>query len=382
MQISASCKPAAMLPRQRLPASISVSPSSPRATAILSSAARGLEPFDQRGRARVHAQGRRAAHDSLAFVPARIVGDSVCRRVAAPPPRWRRKQAPCTADRRCRRRCRWQADPPSKPANRARERLQCRGRRRRWPSPGLLEGRRVAQAARPRRPRYAARTASLARLENIERRSRPRIDLQQLEPVSVDEKIRAVQADQRHFRDEPLHGGDHRVRRVGRKRGRLDGAAVAEWLARRRRRPLRAEAENHGAPAVGEEERRDRRAVDAALEIARSAGGVGIDRAPDVPAARAALALDQPAGRIARAGERGLGMRNAAVSAQRRKADRILGARDHVGPVAEQLPALRDAGEQLGPILEAGAADDARGFSYRSQALQRREQRCRRPCRG
>ncbi len=67
MQISAMRRPAAMLPRHRLPASISVSPGSPRATAMRS--ARGIdhEPFDQHGGARVHAPIGRA-HAALATI--------------------------------------------------------------------------------------------------------------------------------------------------------------------------------------------------------------------------------------------------------------------------------------------------------------------------
>ena len=55
MQISATSKPAAMLPGCWLPASIRVSPSSPRVTPILSDGGIGNQPFDQHCRAGIHA---------------------------------------------------------------------------------------------------------------------------------------------------------------------------------------------------------------------------------------------------------------------------------------------------------------------------------------
>jgi hypothetical protein len=63
-------------------------------------------------------------------------------------------------------------------------------------------------------------------------------------------------------------------------------------------------------------------------------------------------------------------MRDAGVAAELRKDKRVFGAHDRVGVIPEKLPAPRDVGKQLGPILEPRAAYDAGGHSNRSQALE------------
>jgi hypothetical protein len=84
---------------------------------------------------------------------------------------------------------------------------------------------------------------------------------------------------------------------------------------------------------------------DVALEVARFAGNVGRADSPDVKAARAAFALHEPAGGIRRRSDGGVGVGDAAVAAELREGERVLYMRDHVGSVAEQRPAPRDAGE-------------------------------------
>src|SRR5262245_63245048 len=66
-------------------------------------------------------------------------------------------------------------------------------------------------------------------------------------------------------------------------------------------------------------------------------------------------------------------MRDVAVAAELRKCERVFCARDHVRAVPEQPPAPRDGADELRPILEAGAADDAGGCPSRCQALERGE---------
>ena len=145
---------------ERLPASISVSPSSPRATATLSSAAAAFDPLDELRRALVHAECLRAAHGSLPLVLARIAAPRCAATLPRARSRWPRRQSPCTKDRHCRQRCRRLAGRP--PSRRPIER-----RKRRDIAVGIDDDRRprllVARPCRRQqllgRPRCASRTA-------------------------------------------------------------------------------------------------------------------------------------------------------------------------------------------------------------------------------
>ena len=73
MQISAMRRPAAMLPRCLLPASMSVSPSSPRVIPILSSAASAINPRNELRGPLIHTDRVRRLHDFLPLVQARTI---------------------------------------------------------------------------------------------------------------------------------------------------------------------------------------------------------------------------------------------------------------------------------------------------------------------
>jgi hypothetical protein len=90
----------------------------------------------------------------------------------------------------------------------------------------------------------------------------------------------------------------------------------------------------------------------------RAVSAVGIEPALDGP--------DRP-------GQDGVGVCDAAVAAEPCKDERIFRARHSSGPVPEQLPVFRNGGKHRGPILEPGAAYDARRLSLRCQICERRE---------
>ncbi len=100
-----------------------------------------------------------------------------------------------------------------------------------------------------------------------------------MEVAAANEKIGAVQAAQLDHLGEPLYAFCHRVGGRGVDLGGLRGAAVAEGLARRRRRPLCAETQDHGAMPVGEENCRTSDATDAALEVKGPSGAIAVGRA-------------------------------------------------------------------------------------------------------
>src|SRR5271170_2063802 len=99
---------------------------------------------------------------------------------------------------------------------------------------------------------------SLRRLENVQRRARPRIDLHQPKDFTIDKKIRAVQSNERHRSSEPMDGAGERICGARRECRRPYRTTVAVRLARRGQRPLRAKSEHRGALSVGEKKRRYR----------------------------------------------------------------------------------------------------------------------------
>ena len=209
-------------------------------------------------------------------------------------------------------------------------------------------------------------------LENVECRARPRIDLQQIEVAAANKKIGAVQATQRDLRGEPLHGFGQRVGGLGVERSGLRRAAVAEWPAWRRRRPLGAEAKDHGAPAVGEEQRGDGSALDAALKVE---GRPRRDR--HQPRCGCVCRLRRPCASRASLPdpEEGRGTyRDARCRSRWQSSAKARGSlirATTAGALPTERPALRDVGEQVGPILESRAADDSGRLSRCCKAFER-----------
>jgi hypothetical protein len=138
--------------------------------------------------------------------------------------------------------------------------------------------------------------------------------------------------------------------------------------------PLLAETQHHGVAAVGEEQRRDRPALVAALKVASGAGRFALDVEHDVAAAGAARPLAQPAVSVRGTGQGRFGMWNAAVPAQRGKAHRVFQQRDRRGVIAGHAPMRCHSGDELRPILEARSIDDGDRVPIRRQRPQGGEQ--------
>ncbi len=143
-----------------------------------------------------------------------------------------------------------------------------------------------------------------------------------------------------------------------RKRGRAHRAAIAKRAARRRRRPLLAEAKHSRAEAIGNEECRDRASSDTLLIIDRPRIPFQPARR-DMTAAGAPLALGEPAGSLRGPLAGCRGMRNAEAVELGKEALRRLEPSDRCGVIAEQRPVLGDQRQQFRPILEARAIDQA-----------------------
>src|SRR5438093_435636 len=99
----------------------------------------------------------------------------------------------------------------------------------------------------------------VARLENVERGTRPWIDLEQPKSCVFDQEVDAVEPDQRRDRYETLDGVGQAGGEPRGNRGGSHGAAVAKRCTRRGARPLRAESEHDRRATIAEDERRDRR---------------------------------------------------------------------------------------------------------------------------
>src|SRR5262249_35806919 len=87
-------------------------------------------------------------------------------------------------------------------------------------------------------------------LEQIKGRARPRINLEQLKCISIEDKIGAVQTNYRHHGIEPLHCGGHGLLHSVSKRRRSDGSAIAVRMSCRRRRPLCTKPEHQYAAGI------------------------------------------------------------------------------------------------------------------------------------
>ena len=151
----------------------------------------------------------------------------------------------------------------------------------------------------------------------------------------------------------------HPARQVfGQETCRPHRAAIAPGASRRRRRPLLAEAEHAREAAIADEQRRDGAAFDPLLEIAIGAAR----RQParhDMTAAGAAGLLGEPARPLR---WRLAGVLGWAMPSRSSAAKNIFRALMRL-TVSASLPSsfqrLGDQPQQLGPILEAGAIDEA-----------------------
>ena len=153
-------------------------------------------------------------------------------------------------------------------------------------------------------------------------------------------------------------------------RGGPQRAAITKRASRGRRRPLLAEAKHARAASIGDEQRRDRASSDALLVVDRARVALQPARR-DMAAAGAALALGEPACALPGPFARRRGMGNAQAVELGEEALRRLEPRDRRGRIAEQRPVFGDQRQQLGPVLEARAIDQAengRGGERRKSA--------------
>ena len=138
-----------------------------------------------------------------------------------------------------------------------------------------------------------------------------------------------------------------------------------------------AGAENLRRIAVAEQQDRNRRAGDAALDNSPAEEHPLQLGGADMYAATAALTFDQPILAIARRIETDLRMRNIEIPAKRREAARVFGARDGLRIIAEDAKMLRQNFKNVVAVFEPAAVDEARRRRRRRQRVQMRKQRVR-----
>ena len=350
MQTRAIRSPASMPPGCSAPQSMMVSPRAPRVTPMRSSAASSTM--------------RSASCPARAFrlKPAISRRPSAAAIAAAPlldqPPRLRcrRGLGDDGAERRAgakRRAGRLPVGGPVGPVE-FRHASARRGWHRRCAPP-----RRRRKCRRPRRELAAARLdmqreqASLGRAENVERRARPGIDLDQVPASSARRGNRRCSG-----RPAPPPRRCSARRPPARSRSSAAGrrahrAAVAEWRAGRRIGPLRAEAEHHGAicrrRAQAPRPARPRRAPASSVALRRPSAPTCDPPAPptcfESHPAPCGVSLQRGCGMP----QRWQSSASAAGSVTRATVSPAL-------PRSGQRSA--DAIEQMRPILEARPADD------------------------
>ncbi len=194
--------------------------------------------------------------------------------------------------------------------------------------------------------------------ENVERRARPRIDLEKVKVLLLDEEIDAVQADElarppRSPRPPPRSSRQARPRsRPGARRRRSETACRCSRAVHCSLRPRHARR-----AAVAEQQRRHRLAFDPALVIIARFRALAERRRNMEPAA-AASPLDEPMRRIVRRLEADFGMRNRQPPAKLGEPCRILDLRDDVGRIAVKIEMPGELADQLRPVFEAAAIDE------------------------
>src|SRR5262245_58703740 len=207
------------------------------------------------------------------------------------------------------------------------------------------------------------------RLEQVKSCAGPRINLKQLKSISVEDKIGTVQTNERHDGIQPLERCDHGLlHTLGNRRG-PSSSAIAEGIARCRRRPLRAESEHQYVAAIAKQQCGNRVAIDAALKIDVLVVLFYLVSGPDVPTSRTADTLRQPALHIQRRHQRCLWVRNVGFATPCCKFNWVLGARDGFRAVAEKRPSLTDHCQQVGAVLETTAADNTDAIAAVGQSL-------------
>ena len=197
MQISASRNPAAILPWQRLPASISVSPRVPLVTATRSAAASCLSRSTRAAARALMLTVRRGAHAALACIQDSTV--RIRRTISC----FASSDVGSRGEHGAERRPGRDRGPGLRPvggpvgpfepwgARDTRVRIDDRGG-----ASSQVSGRRRHERTAAGRDVPCQQRAFL-RLEQVERRTRPRVDFQEPDVVAIDQKIDAVQPSQR-----------------------------------------------------------------------------------------------------------------------------------------------------------------------------------------
>lgn len=215
-------------------------------------------------------------------------------------------------------------------------------------------------------------------VENIQRGSRPWIDLEQECLFARHQEIRRGDSLEGECPAHPLDRRCYLPRGRGGEGCGAHRAAIAPEISPGRCGPLFAESEHARVPAITGEQSRDRTSRDALLKVET---GVALAQPAwrNMAAAGATDLLDEPA-RVP-SGPRGDGsrMRHAKPRKLGEEDLRRLDPGDGGGVIADDRPALSDSPQQVRPVLEAGAINESahRGGSSFGQGVERAQQTAR-----